>query len=92
MVAKKLFLYLALSSVSAFYDSVTPPVPMSSYTKPFRTLSCSECFAAAGKMCILKNNANMISYTGSSNRGHGYCCKPDYTGDHCDNSDTMICS
>ena len=68
MAAKTIFLSLALSSVTAMgYDYITPPVPMSNYPKPFRTLSCSECFAAAGKMCILKDNANMISYTGSSN-------------------------
>jgi hypothetical protein len=43
-------------------------------------------------MCHDKDNASMISTTGSSNKGHGICCKPDYTGDHCDTNEKYICS
>ena len=41
----------------------------------------------------------MIHYTGSSNLGHGLCCKANYTGEapgkkgnFCDNSNELICS
>ena len=43
-------------------------------------------------MCILKDGGSMISYTGSSNSGHGLCCKPGFTEGDCDNSDKIICS
>jgi hypothetical protein len=34
----------------------------------------------------------MILITGSSNRGHGICCKPDYKGNHCNSDGTNWCS
>ena len=34
----------------------------------------------------------MISKTGSSNAGHGVCCKQGFTGGHCANSATQVCS
>ena len=47
----------------------------------------------------MKNGDNMMHYTGSSNLGHGLCCKPDYKGQEpgedgnfCDNSNELICS
>ena len=67
---------------------------MAEYGSDSRTLSCEECFLAEGKMCILKNGANMIRITGSSNTGHGLCCKSDATGGNCEETATnnMICS
>ena len=34
----------------------------------------------------------MISTTGSSNTGHGICCKPDFFGDNCDGKGDLECS
>tara|TARA_B110000285_G_C15067648_1_gene586082 strand:+ start:176 stop:409 length:234 start_codon:yes stop_codon:yes gene_type:complete len=65
---------------------------MSTYKANYRTLDCWECFKAKGKMCHDKKNLSMISATGSSNKAHGICCKPDYTGDHCDNNEKVSCS
>lgn len=44
-------------------------------------------------MCHDKDNASMIKTTGSSNKAHGICCKPGYSGEHCnDGDDNHICS
>lgn len=72
-----------LNCVEAYYDGTKPIVKMYDYDKNYRTLSCEECFRAEGKMCMRKDGASMISYTGSSNSGHGLCCKPGWTGDDC---------
>ena len=53
-----------------------PLVKMEDYDKDYRTLSCWECFRAEGRMCRYRNNKSMIHFTGSSNPGHGMCCKP----------------
>lgn len=34
----------------------------------------------------------MIALTGSSNKGHGLCCKPGSTHENCVNSDKLSCS
>ena len=60
---------------------------MSLYTSDYRTLSVWECFDAKGKFCHDRNYDSMMLTTGSSNKGHGVCCKMDYEGDHCSNSD-----
>jgi len=67
---------------------------MSEYSLNYRTFSCWECFEARGKMCIDQNYQSMIRETGSSNRGHGICCKSDFYGQYCskDGSDGHICS
>ena len=70
-----------LSAANARYDSSTL-VPMSEYTKNYRSLDGWECFKAEGKFCRHKSNKSMIKVTGSSNIGHGICCKPDvFTGE-----------
>ena len=60
---------------------------MAEYGKDYRTLSVWECFEVRGKFCHDKNYESMMRVTGSSNRGHGLCCKPDYNGEHCGPSD-----
>ena len=70
------FLFLAILSVKSVYDSSTPMMPMSDYTSDFRVFSCWECFEAKGVMCHDKDHQSMIRVTGSSNFGHGVCCKP----------------
>ena len=76
---------------SNYYDS-SPIVPMSEYKNVYRTLSCWECFEAQGKMCIDRNYLSMISITGSSNSGHGICCKTESAEFPCVSSDSIICS
>ena len=67
---------------------------MSEYSKDYRTLSCWECFDAHGKICIDKDSNSMIRETGSSNRGHAICCKPDNFKGYCSSTsyDQHICS
>ena len=67
---------------------------MSDYSKDYRTLSCWECFQAKGKMCHDKNYDSMIVETGSSNFGHGICCKPGFNDGFCatEGNDKHICS
>ena len=80
-------------SVRAYYDSITPLVPMKDYTKVWRTLACYECFLAQGKMCRPKvDGKSIVHATGSSNKNHIVCCKPDYTGKFCVDDDEIICS
>jgi hypothetical protein len=81
------------SGVKAAYD-YSEIVPMSSYDKDYRTLSCWECFEAKGVMCHNKNYDSMILETGSSNFGHGICCKPGYNEGYCatEGNDKHICS
>jgi len=80
-----------LASAQAAYDQ-SPLVPMRDYQDNFRTLSGWECFEAEGKFCHDKNHASMISVTGSSNFGHGVCCKPGFSGEHCNNDGDHTCS
>jgi hypothetical protein len=68
--------------VRAAYD-YSDLVPMSQYSKDYRTLSCWECMDAEGKMCHDRDHKSMILTTGSSNFGHGVCCKPGSTNEHC---------
>jgi len=79
------------SGVRAAYDS-SELVPMKDYSADYRTLSCWECFEAQGKMCHDKDHESMIGVTGSSNVGHGVCCKPGYSGDHCNDEGDQVCS
>ena len=65
---------------------------MSEYGYNYRTLDCFECFEAKGKMCHNDNYESMIQTTGSSNVAHGVCCKPDYTGEHCNSDNDHECS
>ena len=82
-----------MDAASAAYDETKPIVKMNDYDKAnFRTLSVEECFIAQGKMCIRKDGGSMIQYTGSSNRGHGLCCKPLYIGDDCNSNGELTCS
>ena len=60
---------------------------MNEYAENFRTLNCWECFEARGKMCIKSDYSSMIAETGSSNRGHGICCKTWYEEGLCAPSD-----
>ena len=57
---------------------------MSQYEWDYRTMDCSECFQARGKMCHDVDNESMIKATGSSSPAHEVCCKPKYFGDHCE--------
>merc|ERR1712166_1409965 len=81
-----LTLFCLLESVKSGYDN-SLIVPMGTYPKNYRTLNGWECFKAEGKFCHDENHKSMIKVTGSSNFGHGVCCKPEYAGQHC-NSDT----
>ena len=83
--------FLLLFPINAYYDA-TKLVPMIQYSKDYRSLSCWECFTAQGKMCTRKDQGSMISITGSSNRGHGICCKPEYQGEFCITNDQYVCS
>ena len=65
---------------------------MSDYSEPFRTLDVWDCFEARGKFCHHDNFTSMMQVTGSSNLGHGLCCKPDYTGEHCHSDGDHECS
>lgn len=48
---------------------------------------------AEGKMCGKKDGSSNIAVTGSSNQGHGICCKPDnVTDSHCKSEGDYICS
>ena len=78
-------------SVQARYDK-GPLVDMKDYTENYRTLDCWECFEARGKMCHNKDYSSMMKVTGSSNKGHGVCCKVDYEGEHCNNDGDHLCS
>ena len=81
-----------ISGASASYD-YSDLVKMSEYKKDYRTLNCWECFEAAGKMCHDRDHKSMIKVTGSSNFGHGVCCKPGSTNEHCvSGSGDHICS
>lgn len=79
-------LLMGLSFVMAQYD-YSPLVPMWNYTKEYRTLTCWECFEAQGKMCFRMDGKSMMLETGSSNRGHGICCKPNATEGICSGDD-----
>jgi hypothetical protein len=43
-------------------------------------------------MCHDDNYKSMIAVTGSSNWGHGVCCKPDFNGEHCNSDADHECS
>lgn len=44
-------------------------------------------------MCGKKDGSSNIAVTGSSNQGHGTCCKPDNVSDtHCQDKGDYICS
>jgi len=43
-------------------------------------------------MCHDKDHSSMLQVTGSSNRGHGVCCKPGFTGQHCNDDGAHVCS
>lgn len=43
-------------------------------------------------MCHDKDNVSMIKTTGSSNPGHGLCCKPGFSGEHCNDDGEHVCS
>jgi hypothetical protein len=90
-MVSKIFTIILASCAQAVYDS-SDIVPMSKYSKSYRTLSMQECFKADGKMCILKNGGSMIQYTGSSNPGHGMCCTPESANEACITSDKIVCS
>ena len=70
-----------------------PLVPMQNYTFDYRSLNGWECFKAEGKFCHHYNHSSMIKATGSSNFGHGMCCKPHFTGEiFCNNTGEYVCS
>jgi len=64
-----------IQKTDAFYDPTKPIVKMADYSKPYRTMDCWECFEAEGKMCHDIAHGSMIARTGSSNSGHGVCCR-----------------
>ena len=76
-----IFLY-SIVFVQAYFDP-GPKVLMSQYDADYRTFDCWDCFATQGRMCMDEDNKSMISTTGSSNLGHGLCCKPDYYDEPC---------
>ena len=80
-----------LSTAQAGYD-YSPIVPMEEYKDNYRTLTGWECFEAQGKFCHDKDHGSMVAVTGSSNFGHGICCKPGYDGEHCNNNGDHACS
>jgi hypothetical protein len=43
-------------------------------------------------MCHDENDKSMIVATGSSNKAHGICCRPDYYGEFCNAEKTYLCS
>ena len=50
-------------------------------------------YQAEGKMCGKKDGSGAIAVNGSSNKGHGICCKPDnVTDSHCKDEGDYICS
>jgi len=59
---------------------------MRDYDKDFRALNCWECFDSFGKMCHSTSSFKHTSITGSSNMGHGICCKPGSTSENCVNN------
>lgn len=65
---------------------------MKDYKDNYRVLDCWECFEARGKMCHDKDYGSMMKVTGSSNKGHGICCKSDFTGKHCNGDSLHTCS
>ena len=65
---------------------------MRDYYRNYRTLDGWECFKAEGKFCHNFNHTSMIRETGSSNFGHGICCKPSYNGTYCNNDGKHRCS
>ena len=65
---------------------------MADYSDNYRTFDCWECFNAKGKFCHDRNYELMFDVTRSSNPGHGVCCKPDYSGDHCNSDSDHECS
>lgn len=91
MKVTALILSIAFSGVSGQYDR-SPLVSMKDYSKNYRTFSGWECFKAEGKFCHDKDHDSMAKVTGSSNFGHGVCCKPDYTGEHCNSDIEHRCS
>jgi len=80
-----------LGQVQAQYD-YAPLVPMEEYAKDYRTLDCWECFEARGKMCHDNDYSSMLAITGSSNPGHGICCKPGFEGENCVTNEQTTCS
>ena len=80
-----------LGQVNAGYD-YSALVPMDEYPQDFRTLNCWECFEARGKMCHDNDYGSMLAVTGSSNPGHGICCKPGYEGPNCMTNEQTTCS
>jgi len=87
----RILLIFALPLISAIYDN-SKIVDMKDYKKNYRTLDCWECFEAKGKMCHHKSQKSMMKETGSSNAGHGICCKPDYEGKLCKSDSKHECS
>ena len=65
---------------------------MRDYKYNYRTLSGWECFEAEGKLCHHDTHKSMILFTGSSNYGHGICCKPDNFDGICNNEGPLTCS
>ena len=65
---------------------------MRDYLYNYRSLDGWECFEAEGKFCHHRNHENLIRITGSSNYGHGICCKPNYKGKYCNDKGVLICS
>ena len=86
------FLLFLIQLSSCAYDPTRPIVPMTEYKKEYRTFNCWECFTAQGKMCYDQDDKSMILATGSSNKGHGICCRPDYYGNLCKTHKTYKCS
>ena len=86
-----LFFALFIGITRAVYD-YSELVPMSSYSQEYRTLSCWECFDVRGKMCHKNDYTSMMQVTGSSNFGHGICCKPESTHENCVSNGYQTCS
>jgi len=89
LISTLLFAHLAHA---AYVKPKDPITLMKDWKTNYRTLSCWQCFEAQGKMCHDKDNKSMIKTTGSSNPGHGLCCKPGYAGEHCNDDGEHVCS
>ena len=58
----------------------------------WRTLDCWQCSQAKGKACHLRSYSSMTSITGSRDIGDQVCCRPGFSGENCETSQTMVCS
>ena len=86
-----IILLVSICQANIGYDD-GPLVNMTQYPHNSRTLDCWQCYKANGKMCTMRDGKSNLPITGSSNTGHGLCCKHDSTGSECNTGTEVICS